>query len=358
MKEEDLLKFLQTAKENRLTNAELDPFLDSCAGADFVLKFNFISRSLSFGNQKDPRYNDGHSVICDVNGLSIECSLLFTAADSAEAEALEQGDIFTSKVHVLEYDSLYQRIIFGNKGPLEVLGSSHVNESKSDEKAVTEHNADRADLIEESREEAPREISEQLPDPPRSPQRPLVPRRAVPVILNENEGIANVQPKGDLDSGISDSSNTDVGEGSVERSEDPSNDPLIFTQSSPFAGCVSGFFLCVGVPITLVGCVTGPAPSLIGLILIGIGVAVKFADSEGKDYSLKKALTKRSGDKNSKSNKGTNWALLYSFYVAGAFLLYSGITKPDMILVLIGLVLIGIGIVYRKATYDRDKEPS
>ena len=68
-----------------------------------------------------------------------------------------------------------------------------------------------------------------------------------------------------------------------------------------------------------------------------------------------KSLAKRSGDNNSKSNKETNWSLLYAFYVVGAFLLFIGIKEKNMILVLIALVVIGIGIAYRKATYDRGK---
>ena len=182
MKEKELVQFLELSKETRLTNEEVDPFLDSCADANFVLKFHFVSRSLSFGNQKDPKYNDGHAVTCEIDGLDIECSLLFTAGDNDQAEALEIGNVFTSNVHVLEYDSLYKRIIFGNKGPLEVLDPFDVNESKS----VPKHDADRTDSIEESQEEAPRESLDQVPDPPRPPQRRLVTRGATPVILNEN----------------------------------------------------------------------------------------------------------------------------------------------------------------------------
>ena len=150
MKRKDLVQFLEGAKKNRLTNVELDDFLDLYGDEEFSLKFHFISRSLSFGNQKDPKYNDGHAVICNVDGLDVECSLLFTVDEKDQAEALESGNVFNSKVHVLDYDSLYQRIIFGNKGPLEALDPFYANQSKSDEKVVPENNADRADLIEES----------------------------------------------------------------------------------------------------------------------------------------------------------------------------------------------------------------
>ena len=174
----------------------------------------------------------------------------------------------------------------------------------------------------------------QTSGPPLPPQSPLVPQRAASAILNENEGVDE----------------------SVEVLAVPSNESLIYTQSSAGAGCVSGFFLIIGIPIMLAGCaIGGPAGGLIGFILIGIGVAIKYTDSEGKDYSFKKALAKRSGDNNSKSNKETNWSLLYAFYVVGAFLLFIGIKEKNMILVLIALVVIGIGIAYRKATYDRGK---
>ena len=362
MKEKELVQFLELSKETRLTNEEVDPFLDSCADANFVLKFHFVSRSLSFGNQKDPKYNDGHAVTCEIDGLDIECSLLFTAGDNDQAEALEVGNVFTSNVHVLDYDSLYKRIIFGNKGPLEVLDPFDVNESKS----VPKHDADRTDSIEESQEEAPRESLDQVPDPPRPPQRALVPRGATPVILNENEEVVNIEtsdpplsPQSPLVPQRAASAilneNEEVDE-SVEVLAVPSNESLIYTQSSAGAGCVSGFFFIIGFIITLIGLRGGGAFGTIpGLILLGIGIAIKYTDSEGKDYSLKKSLAKRSGDNNSKSNKETNWSLLYAFYVVGAFLLFIGIKEKDMILVLIALVVIGIGIAYRKATYDRGK---
>ena len=106
------------------------------SGLSSALKFHFISHSLSFGNQKDSRYNEGHTIICKVEDSDIECCLLVTEGDNAQAEALEQGNVFTSTVHVLDYDSLYQRIIFGNEGPLQVLGPSHENESRIDESGV------------------------------------------------------------------------------------------------------------------------------------------------------------------------------------------------------------------------------
>ena len=359
MKRKDLVQFLEGAKKNRLTNVELDDFLDLYGDEEFSLKFHFISRSLSFGNQKDPKYNDGHAVICNVDGLDVECSLLFTVDEKDQAEALESGNVFTSKAHVLDYDSLYRRIVFGNNGPIEDSDSFHANELKSDERTAPENSADHVDLVKESQEQAPRENLEKFPDPPLPPEKPLVPRGAGIVILNENERVADLQIEKDVDLEIFDDSHDDVAEESVEGSAVPSNDTSIYTQSSAGAGCFSGFFIFIGIPVTLVGCVPGVAPvGFIGLILIGIGVAVKYADSEGNDFSLKKSLAKKSGDNNSKSNKGINWAVLGSLYVAGAFLLFPGMTQGKGILILIGLIIIGIGIAYQKAMHDRKKGSS
>ena len=368
MKRKDLVQFLEGAKENRLTNVELDDFLDLYGDEEFSLKFHFISRSLSFGNQKDPKYNDGHAVICNVDGLDVECSLLFTVDEKDQAEALESGNVFNSKVHVLDYDSLYQRIIFGNKGPLEALDSFYANQSKSDEKVVPENNADRADLIEESQVGPPKENLEQFTEPlvpiqppayPDKPLPPAYPDKPLPILLDKNDRAGGLQIEDDVNSEIFDDAHGDVVEESVEGSAVPSNDTSIYTQSSAGAGCFSGFFISIGIPVTLVGCVSGAAPvGFIGLILIGIGVAVKYADSEGNGFSLKKSLAKKSGDNNSKSNKGINWAVLGSLYVAGTFLLFPGMTQGKGILILIGLIIIGIGIAYQKAMHDRKKGSS
>ena len=353
---EDLLEFLEGVKKKRHTSSELEVLLDSYGNEEFLLKFHFISRSLSFGDQKDSRYNEGHTIICKVEDSDIECSLLVTAGDNAQAEALEQGNVFTSTVHVLDYDSLYQRIIFGSEGPLQVLEPSHENESRIDEEAVPENNADRADLIEESQVEVPKENLEQFPDPPLPPE---FPDKPLPILLDKNERMADLQIEEDVDSEISDASHGDVVEESVESSTDPSDGALIFTQSSVGAGCVAGLFLCAGIPLTLVGCVPGATPfGFIGLILIGIGVAIKYADSEGNDYSLKKGQAKKSGDNNSKSNKGSHWPVLISLYVTGAFLLFSGAMNGNWILILIGLIVIVSSIAYQKAIHDRKKSSS
>jgi hypothetical protein len=337
----------------------LETFLDECGSEEFSLNFRFISRSLSFGNQKDPKYNDGHAVICNVDGLDVECSLLFTVDEKDQAEALESGNVFNSKVHVLDYDSLYQRIIFGNKGPLEALDPFYANQSKSDEKVVPENNADRADLIEESQVGPPKENLEQFTEPLVPIQPPAYPDKPLPILLDKNDRAGGLQIEDDVNSEIFDDAQGEVVEESVEGSAVPSNDTSIYTQSSAGAGCFSGFFISIGIPVTLVGCVSGAAPvGFIGLILIGIGVAVKYADSEGNGFSLKKSLAKKSGDNNSKSNKGINWAVLGSLYVAGTFLLFPGMTESNGILILIGLIIIGIGIAYQKAMHDRKKGSS
>ena len=353
---EDLLKFLEGVKKKRRTSSELEVLLDSYGNEEFLLKFHFISRSLSFGNQKDSRYNDGHTIICKVEDSDIECCLLVTEGDNAQAEALEQGNVFTSTVHVLDYESLYQRIIFGNEGPLQVLEPSHENESRIDEEAVPENNAEPADLIEESPVEATKENLEQFPDPPLSPE---FPDKPLPILLDKNERIADLHIEEDEDPEHSDSSRGDVVEESVKSSTVPSDEALIFTQSSVGAGCVAGSFICAGIPLTLAGCFPGTAPiGFIGLILIGIGIAIKYADSEGNDYSLKKGQAKKSGDNNSKSNKGSHWPVLISLYVTGAFLLFSGAMNGNWILILIGLIVIVSSIAYQKAIHDRKKNSS
>ena len=358
---EDLLEFLEGVKKKRLTSSELEVLLDSYGNEEFLLKFHFISRSLSFGNQKDSRYNGGHTIICKVEDSDIECCLLVTEGDNAQTEALEQGNVFTSTVHVLDYESLYQRIIFGNEGPLQVLEPSHENESRIDEEAVPENNAEPADLIEESPVEAPKENPEQFPDPPLPPE---FPDKPLPILLDKNERIADLHIEEYEDSERSDSSRGDVVEESVKSSTVPSNDSMIHTQSSAGAGCLSGCFFSAAIPLILVGMlvfhhVPGAAlVGFIGLILIGIGIAIKYADTEGNDYSLKKGQAKKSGDNNSKSNKGSHWPVLISLYVTGAFLLFSGAMNGNWVLILIGLIVIVSSIAYQKAIHDRNKGSS
>jgi cadmium resistance protein CadD (predicted permease) len=125
------------------------------------------------------------------------------------------------------------------------------------------------------------------------------------------------------------------------------------------AGCLSGCFIKIGIAFTLIGCFVGGEVGLIGLVLIGIGVPFyHYADSKGNDVSLKKGLVKKSGNNNSKTNKGTYWAVLGSLYAVGAFLLFTGVMKTNSKLIIIGLIIIVIGVAYQTVDPDRNKGSS
>ena len=87
----------------------LDPFREDT----FQLTCSFVSSSRSLGSQLDSAYNDSYTIICKVGVGETECSVQALPSENARIEDLRPGDEFELKLKVLGFDSLYQRVLFG-----------------------------------------------------------------------------------------------------------------------------------------------------------------------------------------------------------------------------------------------------
>ncbi|MAB59024.1 MAG: hypothetical protein CMO46_00605, partial [Verrucomicrobiales bacterium] len=138
----EIMSALRELKETRLLSSEVDKLMEPYVGATFVLRLDFVSAGRSFGSQKDPIYNDGQKVLCAAEKWDVECDILFTPDDNDLVESLEVGQDFQVTVRFIEYDVLYQRVIFGKVGTemelLEEENDSSVDVS-SDEVVVEEN---------------------------------------------------------------------------------------------------------------------------------------------------------------------------------------------------------------------------
>ena len=118
----EIMTALRELKEKRLLSSEAEELMKPYEGASFDLRLDFVSSSRSFGSQKDPVYDNGQKVLCTAEKWDVECEVLFSPEDNDLVESLEVGQDFLVTVKFIDYDSLYQRVIFGKVGSeLELL---------------------------------------------------------------------------------------------------------------------------------------------------------------------------------------------------------------------------------------------
>ncbi|MFP6854267.1 MAG: hypothetical protein VB980_00680, partial [Opitutales bacterium] len=114
MSKSALLKVLADLKENRRLSSEVDEAIAPFVGKPFELSLSFVSSSRTIGNRFGPEYNDGVTLICALKADDLEITLQMTSAENAFFEGLVPGEFFESQVTLLDFDTLYQRAIFGS----------------------------------------------------------------------------------------------------------------------------------------------------------------------------------------------------------------------------------------------------
>ena len=133
----EIMTALRELKEKRLLSSEAEALMKPYAGASFDLRLDFVSSSRSFGRQKDSLYDDGQKVLCTAEKWGVECDVLFSPEDNELVESMESGQDFQVTVKFIEYDALYQRVIFGKVGSgLELL--EELNEESSSSNQISD----------------------------------------------------------------------------------------------------------------------------------------------------------------------------------------------------------------------------
>ena len=169
----EIMTALRELKEKRLLSSEAEELMKPYEGASFDLRLDFVSSSRSFGSQKDPVYNSGQKVLCTAEKWDVECDVLFSPEDNDLVESLEVGQDFLVTVKFIDYDSLYQRVIFGKVGSelelLEELGEAS-EESMSSDLVIDEETAEEVsvetNLEENDSDSVINEIVEEVPQEP------------------------------------------------------------------------------------------------------------------------------------------------------------------------------------------------
>ena len=118
---------LTNLKTNRLLSGEAKSALAPFLGKTFTLPLVFVSASRTFGNPFDPVYDDGHTLVCRLEGEEIEVTVLLGAEENDLVDSLASNETFEAKLTVLDFDALYQRAIFG-----QLLASTSVSEEQEE----------------------------------------------------------------------------------------------------------------------------------------------------------------------------------------------------------------------------------
>jgi hypothetical protein len=132
-KKSEVMGALKELTEKRLLTSEVEALFEPYKDFVFPLSLSFVSSERSFGSQKDTNYNEGYKVLCIAENWSIGIALLFAPEDNDLVEAFDPSQKFEANVRFIDYDSLYQRAIFGKLGAEEESPEEESPEEESPE---------------------------------------------------------------------------------------------------------------------------------------------------------------------------------------------------------------------------------
>lgn len=113
---ERLIKTLNELTKNRRLSSECEEMIGPFLGETFDSNFSFKEASTTFASRLGDEYKGGKTVVAQVLGTELGCSILFPESKNEWVSDLKAGDDLDVRVTVLEFDNLYQRVVFGQTG--------------------------------------------------------------------------------------------------------------------------------------------------------------------------------------------------------------------------------------------------
>ena len=108
-----LVKTLIDLKEQRRLSSECEEMIQPFIGKVFDARFGYKESSSTFASRLGDEFKGGKTVIAEILDAGLDCSLLYPESENEQVASYKQGDEFHLKVKVLEFDNLYQRVVFG-----------------------------------------------------------------------------------------------------------------------------------------------------------------------------------------------------------------------------------------------------
>ena len=112
---DQLFDVLRKLKEDRNLSSKSESVLRDFIGQEYLTVFSFISSARTFSLRYDKCYSNGYTVTALIDGMSREATILFSPDKNNKIEELKKGELFKESVFFIEYDSLYERPVFGTK---------------------------------------------------------------------------------------------------------------------------------------------------------------------------------------------------------------------------------------------------
>ena len=316
-KKSELMKALKELTEKRLLSNEVEALFEPYKDVVFPLSLSFVSSERSLGSQKDATYNEGYKVICNAENWDVEVAILFAPEDNTLVESYDSGQDFEADVRFIDYDSLYQRAIFGKLGSkLDLSEEEEVLPSQSEETASPslEETASPSseETISPSSEESmiPAEESSAIDPEIKAPE-------VAQQSADENEEVWNWKPDDDQD------------KEKIVTHEVLDSEPV---QSGP-------------------DLVQVPLPSIEE---VHSNEDEYEDEDEGYLYESETAQVKQDSPQPIGCSKGCMERVSVAFYVMGGLLVFVGCqVRESEDVGFFGLVLIGIGYAVQKASKDK-----
>ena len=304
------MKALKELTEKRLLSNEVEALFEPYKDVVFPLSLSFVSSERSLGSQKDATYNEGYKVICNAENWDVEVAILFAPEDNTLVESYDSGQDFEADVRFIDYDSLYQRAIFGKLGSkLDLSEEEEVLPSQSEETA----SPSLEETISPSSEESmiPAEESSAIDPEIKAPE-------VAQQSADENEEVWNWKPDDDQD------------KEKIVTHEVLDSEPV---QSGP-------------------DLVQVPLPSIEE---VHSNEDEYEDEDEGYLYESETAQVKQDSPQPIGCSKGCMERVSVAFYVMGGLLMLAGCNMDGGggEQMFFGLVLIGIGYAVQKASKDK-----
>ena len=120
-----ILDILNDLKINRRIGSEVDKLLEPFIGQSGELSFTLIELSNTYTTRHGEFYKGGKTILAKITGTDLNCTILFSKAENEWINGLALGNEFSCRVKVLQFDRLYDRVVFG-----EVLESDELELAK------------------------------------------------------------------------------------------------------------------------------------------------------------------------------------------------------------------------------------
>ena len=111
---DELFELIEKLREERSISSGTQDVFKKFIGKEYQANLSFVSASRTFSLRYDDSYSNGYTVNALIQDKGCEVNVLFLPLENKKIEELKKGENFEATVYFIEYDSLYERAVFGS----------------------------------------------------------------------------------------------------------------------------------------------------------------------------------------------------------------------------------------------------